>query len=216
MKAAKIILFVVLAVALLAGTFFIGLKSGADLVRNGLVANYPTIKNVVQGTQVEIDGQTQVTITKAENPELIKALGVEEEGDTVQLSLPYYGRYGVSIGGAFRALKNEDGEVEVWTPAIALRYCELKFDALMVNGKPVSVVDAAAKKQLYALFIPLLSKNKENVKAARLATTKALMFYFIPYQLKLNVYIDSQLQDLPLVPGVNQSVDEAIKQAIGK
>ncbi len=207
---------VIVVAAIIAGAYLLGMKSGADLVRNGLIANYPTIKNVVQGTQIEVDSVTDLLLLRSENEDLFALLKGEITSDTLQVSIPYYGRYGVSLGGAFRALKGEDGVVEVWTPAITLRYCELKFDGLLVNGKSVSSLNAGVKKKLYEFLIPKLAKNKGNVKAAKLATTKALMFCFIPYKFDLRVYIDSQLQDLPIVPGVNQSVDDAIKQAVGK
>lgn len=221
MKGFKIVLLVVVAAVLLAGAYFFGMKSGADLVRNGLIANYPTVKNVVQGTSIEVDSVASVTLAKAENEELFQLLGGDAKADTLNFSIPYYGRYGVPSVGPFRVLKNGDGEVEVWMPPAKMQYCELKFDGMFINGKPATAVvrdenTVELKRKLYDFLIPVLNKNKGNLKAAKLSATKALMFYFIPYKFDLKVYIDNDIQDLPVVPGVNQSVDEAIKKAIGK
>jgi len=102
-----------------------------------------------------------------------------------------------------------------------LRYCELKFDGFVVNGKtgtPILKSDNAAdvRKKLYEYLIPVIEKDKTSQKAARQTVTKTLMFYFMPSKLDLKVYIDLAEQPLPKVPGVNQSVDDAINEAIGK
>ena len=220
MKTGKIILVVVLVIAAIAGAGFYGLKYGADLVRNGLVANYPTIKNLVNGAATEFDSTAYVTLTKADDETLFNYLKGDSKSDTVQFSIPYYGRYAVDLSFRnFRVFKNDDGAVEVWLPACMLRYCELKFDGLVINGKSGASIfttdkSVEVRKKLYEYLIPVIEKNKANQKAARLTVTKALMFYFMPYKLDLKVYIDLVEQPLPLVPGVNQSVDDAIKESI--
>ncbi len=222
MKAVKIVLVVIVVAAIVAGAYFLGMKSGADLVRNGLLANYPTVKNVVQSANVEFDTTVSVTLTSAENAEIFNLLKGANKTDSLQISIPYYGRYGIDLSVRnFRVFKNDEGAVEVWLPAVVMRYCELKFDGLVINGSSAGTLfkgDNAAeiRKKLYELLLPVLQKNKTHVKAAKVAENKALMFYFMPYKWDLKVYIDNELQNLPLVPGVNQSVDDAIKQAVGK
>lgn len=222
MKAVKIVLVVIVVAAIVAGAYFFGMKSGADLVRNGLLANYPTVKNVVQSANVEFDTTVSVTLTTAENAEIFNLLKGTNKADSLQISIPYYGRYGIDLSVRnFRVFKNDEGAVEVWLPAVVMRYCELKFDGLVINGSSAATLfkgDNAAeiRKKLYELLLPVLQKNKAHVKAAKVAENKALMFYFMPYKWDLKVYIDNELQNLPLVPGVNQSVDDAIKQAVGK
>lgn len=222
MKTGKIIVIVVLVIAAIAGAGFYGFKYGVDLVRKGLVANYPTVKNIVNGAATEVDSTANITLTKAEDEVLFNYLKGDSKNDTIQFSIPYYGRYAVDLSFRnFRIFKNEDGAVEVWLPACMLRYCELKFDGLVVNGKSGIAIfktdeSAAVRKKMYEYLIPAIEKNKANQKMARLTVTKALMFYFMPYKLDLKLYIANELQPLPLVPGVNQSVDDAIKEAIGK
>ena len=222
MKTGKIILVVLLVIAAIAGAGFLGLKYGVGLMQNGLVANYPTIKNIVNGAATEFDSTAVVTLSKAEDEILFNYLKGDSKSDTLQFSIPYYGRYAVDLSFRnFRVFRNDEGAVEVWLPACMLRYCELKFGGLLVNGKPMSAIfksDNAAdvRKKLYTCLIPVIEKNKANQKAARLTVTKALMFYFMPYKLDLKVYIDLVEQPLPIVPGVNQTVDEAIKEAFGK
>ncbi len=219
MKTGKIILLVVLVIAAIAGAGFFGLKYGVGLMRNGLVANYPTVKNIVNGAALEVDSTAYVTLTKADDEALFNYLKGDSKSDTLQFSIPYYGRYAVDLSFRnFRVFKNDDGAVEVWLPACMLRYCELKFDGLLVNGKPSTAIfnsgnAADVRKALYTYLIPVIEKHKANQKAAKLTVTKALMFYFMPYKLDLKVYIANDQQQLPVVPGVNQTVDEAIKEA---
>ena len=75
---------------------------------------------------------------------------------------------------------------------------------------------ALLKSKMYEYLIPLLNKNKANQKVAKNVVAKAVMFYFMPYKFDLKLYINSEQQTLPKVPGVNQTVDEAINQMLGK
>jgi hypothetical protein len=219
MKTGKIILIAVLVLAAIAGAGFFGLKYGVGLMQNGLVANYPTVKNIVNGAATEVDSIAVINLTKADDEALFNYIKGDSKSDTVQFSIPYYGRYAVDLSFRnFRVFRNDDGAVEVWLPACMLRYCELKFDGLVVNEKPSAAVFKSEnasdiRKKLYAYLIPVIEKHKANQKAARLTVTKALMFYFMPYKLDLKVYIANNQQQLPIVPGVNQTVDEAIKEA---
>lgn len=217
MKILKITLLVLLASAVIGGTYFIGYKSGADVVRNGLLANYPTVKNVVQSSNIETDSTLTFTVQAQDDSALFNLLGNNTAGESVQVSVPYYGRYGIDLSiRHFRLFINDDKDVEMWLPGVTLRYCELKFDQMLVNGKAVTTANPAKlHKAMYDYLIPLLSKNKSAQKAGKLAVTKALMYYFMPYKFGLKLYIDKEYQDLPLVPGANQTVEEAAKNAYG-
>jgi hypothetical protein len=217
----KKVLFFFIAVIILVAVGALSFLKGVDMVRDGLIANYPTVKNVVQGANVEFfDSLLVTTITKADNEELFNLLTGDSKSDSVELIIPYYSRYGIDFSRAFRLFR--DGQtVEVWLPASKLMYCELKFERLLVGGKSGAFAlkgdsYAALKNKLYAHAIPLLEKNKANHKVAKLAVTKAVMFYFMPYKFDLKLYIDQQEQALPKVPGVNQTVEEAINQMLGK
>jgi len=134
----------------------------------------------------------------------------------VLFSIPYYARYGVDLTVRnFRLFRNEE-TVEVWLPDTKLQYCELKFDRMLLNGKTTSNCTATLRTKLYEYIIPLLEKNKTNRKISKTATVKTLMYYFMPYKFELKVYIAEEQQTLPSVPGVNQTVDEAINQMLGK
>jgi len=216
MKILKIVLVVLIILAVGAGSFFYGVNK----VRDGLVANYPTIKNLVNGATTEFDSTVSITLTKADDEVLFNYLKGDSKSDTVQFSIPYYARYAVDLSFRnFRVFKNDEGAVEAWLPACMLRYCELKFDGFVVNEKSGASLlknDNASdvRKKLYEYLIPVIEKDKASQKAAKQTITKALMFYFMPYKLDLKVYIDLVEQPLPKVPGVNQSVDDAIKEAI--
>jgi len=212
----KITVAAIFVVVAIVAAYFFGMKKGANLVRYGLLANYPTTKNVVQSADIEIDSVLSFALTIENDSLLFNSLKNDLKTDKLQISIPYYGRYGVDLSVRnFRVFENEDAEVEVWLPDVTLRYCELKFDNMIVNGK-VEEKNAASHKKMYEYLIPLLEKNKAGRKAAKMSTAKALMYYFMPYKFGLKLYIGNELQTLPLVPGVNQSVDDAIKEIIGK
>ena len=218
----KRILLFLIAIIVLGAVGALSFLKGVDKVRDGLIANYPTVKNVVQGANVEFfDSLLVTTVTKTDNEELFNLLKGDSQSDSVELSIPYYGRYGVDLSVRnFRVFR--DGQtVEVWLPDSKLIYCELKFERMLIDGKSGAFAlkgesYVLLKNKMYEYLIPVLDKNKSNQKAAKLVVTKAMMFYFMPYKFDLKLYINEQQQTLPKVPGVNQTVDEAINQMLGK
>ena len=217
----KILVFLI-AVIILGTVGGLSYYKGVEKVRNGLVANYPTVKNLVQGATTEFFDSLLVTvITKKDNEELFNLLKGDSKSDSVELAMPYNARYGVDLSVRNFRLFRDGQAVELWLPDSKLMYAELKFEGMAVNGKSaVSIINgtdyALLKRKMYEALIPVLEKSKANHKAAKLTVTKAAMFYFMPYKFDLKVYIDNEQQTLPLVPGVNQTVDEAIHQMLGK
>ncbi len=213
MKILKIVILLIATAGVLVGTYFFGLKGGSNLVRNGIMANYPTVKNVVQSADVEIDSALNFSIKPEDDSLLYGLIKENSKGDSLQISIPFYVRYGVDLSVRnFRVFKDDKGDAEVWLPAVTLRYCELKFDRMIVNGKPATGT-AAAHKALYDYLIPRFEKNRKNQEAAKLNVTRAMMYYFMPYKFGLTLYIGDEQQSLPLLPGVNQTVDDAVKEA---
>lgn len=216
MKSGRIIVFVLVALVLIAGAAYVAFMKGLNIVREGLVANYPTVKNVVTGSLIEVDSVAEYTAIRSENSELFNALAAYAKGDTLQITVPYYGRYGVSL-----AVRNyrvfRDGEtIEVWLPSSTLNYCELKFEQMKLNGAFYAGDNyAAAKRELYNFLLPKLRKHKANQKAAKASAVKSLMFYFVPYKYNLKVYIENEQQPIPDLPGVNKDVDEYLKEQFG-
>ncbi len=218
MKKAIISIIVVL---LIASAAVIGFLKGADKVRDGLIANYPTVKNLVQGATAEFDSVFVINLTKQDNEELFNLLSAASSNDSLAISIPYYGRYGIDLSVRnFRVFR--DGQtVQVWIPATRLLYCELKFDQMSLNSSSAVALfrkenSAVLKQKMYEFLIPILEKHKSNQKAAKTAVAKAMMFYFMPYKFDLQLYINEEQQQLPIVPGINQTVDEAINEMVGK
>ncbi|HLP52943.1 MAG TPA: hypothetical protein VK154_18775 [Chitinophagales bacterium] len=216
MKILKISLLVLFVGAAIVATYLIGYKTGADVVRNGLLANHPTIKNVVQSSDIETDSILTFTLTAQDDSSLFNLLSNNRRSDSFRVSIPYYGRYGVDLTiRHFRFFINDDKDVEIWLPGVTLLYCELKFDQLLINGQQAAAANSPnLHKTMYAYLIPLLGKNRASQKAAKLAVTKALMYYFMPYKFGLRLYIDKEFQDLPLVPGANLTIEEAVKKGL--
>ncbi len=215
------IFLVAIAVLLFAvGGFFIGLFKGVNLVRQGLVDNYPTVRNVITGSFIEVDSTMEATITKAENPELFELLKGDNQGDSLTVMVPYYGRYGVDMNRYIRVVR--DGEyAEVAVSKMIMTYCEIKFQDLLVNGQSAAAVIKEGnypllRAKMYDFVLPVLSKNKSHIAKAKLNVAKALVFYFEPYKFHLRFFIDNQLQPVPVVPGANKDVDEYIHEVFEK
>lgn len=213
MKTLKPILIVICFLAAIGAAFFYGMNK----VRDGLIANYPTIKNVVNGALIDVDSSISIPITKSDNEVLFAALQTYSKGDTLALTVPYYGRYGVDLSVRNYRVFRDGQTVEVWLPSSTLIYCELKFDKMLVNGKAYAGENIfSVKSELYKQLLPILNKQKSHQAKAKKNLAKVLMFYFMPYRFGLKLFIDSELQTLPEVPGVNKDVDEFIKEQFTK
>jgi hypothetical protein len=221
MRVVKILLTGIVILGLIAAGYIFGMKSGADLVRNGMVQDYPVIKTLVTGSMVDFDSTVDVSLTMKDDSALFNYLKGTSKSDTIRISIPAYTRYGIDMAaGSVRPFEREDA-LEIWVPAIKLVYCELRFDRLLVKGQPGAEImnkadGPAIRRAFYNYFIPLLNKHKSHIKAAKNNVAKSLMFYFIPFKFNLKVYIDNEQWPLPIVPGVNKSVDEAIRESLGK
>lgn len=213
----RILLPIVLVVVAALVAFYTGANYGADKMRDGLVANHPTMKNLTAGSFFEADTLISLTIDKVNQPELHSLLFPQIKSDTIQLSVPYYARYGVDLNTRYFRVVRDKNTVEVSLPAVRPLYVELRYGRVYASGVPV--MDFLPGKQfsafttaLYPLVEAQLQKHRQHKKDAELKLTKAVMYYFMPYQLDLLLYIDNQRKELPLLPGVNQDVDEYLKE----
>ena len=212
----KIILFVVVAVIIGVAAYFIGMMKGANLVRNGLLQNYPTVYNVIAGSQVEVDTTIEFVINKGDSEGLTTLLKADGKADSFRVVVPYYGRYGINLS-RYRRVVPDGNLVEIALPEIKMYYCEIKFDQVTVNGLPLTAKFnganyAAIRSAFYTELLPVLSKDKGNKEKAKQAVIKSLAYYILPYKFDLRIYIDNELQTIPVIPGANKDVDEFIKE----
>lgn len=219
MKYIKPLLILLILLLASAGAFYAGTKYVLGKVKQGAIDNYPTFKNIVQSADIEVDTLIVLNITPDDDRALYNLLNNGPANLPVEVTIPYYGRYGIDLSVRhYRIFVNDDGELEIWLPAVSQKYCEVKFEGILVNGKPANLYGKPdvmqARKAVYNYLLPELSKHRQHKKDAALSVTKALMYYIIPMQYQLKLYINSQQQQLPLLPGVNQSIDDAIKSSL--
>ena len=169
----KKVLLVIFVLILIAVGGAVGFYAGANKVRDGLVANYPTLKYFVEGAFYEKDSTVTLTVTKADQPDLFALLGVAPPAESAEISIPYYGRYGIDLAARnFRLFKTDNSSVEISLPPVRLLYCELKFDRMSLNGQSATALfktDNAAviKSKLYEWLIPVLEKEKSAQKQTK-------------------------------------------------
>ena len=219
MKYIKPLLILLILLLASAGAFYAGTNYVLGKVKQGAIDNYPTFKNIVQSADIEVDTLIVLTITPDDDRALYNLLNNGPANLPIEVTIPYYGRYGIDLSVRhYRIFVNDDGELEVWLPAVSQKYCEVKFEGILVNGRPANMYTepdvVQARKAVYNYLLPELSKHRQHKKDAALSVTKALMYYIIPMQYQLKLYINSQQQQLPLLPGVNQSIDDAIKSSL--
>ncbi len=190
-------------------------------MKDGLTANFYNVKNLVQGTTTDFDSALVVNLTAKDDSVLFNYLKADSKTDTVSIDVPCYTRYGILAKDRFCRVRESEGFTEVWLPDVTLFYSEMKFDKMLLNGKPATALmnsanGVAIRNKMYSYFIPRFEKNKARKKITKDNAVTSLMFYFIPYGIKLKMFIDNELYPLPLVPGLNKDAQEAMREFIGK
>lgn len=218
MKYTKAIAIVLLVLVTAAAAFYTGVRYVTGKVKQGVIDNYPTFKNIVQSADIEVDTLITLEVSAESDKALYDLLNTAHAEGPLTVTIPYYSRFGIDLSVRhYRIHINDEGELEVWLPVIAPKYCEVKFDRILINGKPGNIYSSTnvieTRTAIYNYLLPELAKHRQHKKDAALSITKALMYYVIPMQHKLKLYIDKQEQQLPLLPGVNQSIDDAVRSA---
>ena len=199
-----------------AAAFFAGKYSGANLVRDGLVANYPLFKNIVSNTVTEKDSTLSLNVLYKDQNDLFALLGLKES-DSLLLHIPYHAIYGQDLNSKYFRVSQTKNLIEVYLPKSYVRTYYINFHRVSANGKNIDKNSSEnAKKLLNEMVIIPLNKDRAVVKAANTKIAEAVMWLFVPYKFELKMFFDNQTFPLPEVVGLNKDVDAFIKENIGK
>ncbi len=207
----KYFLFFVLLIA----TAFAGFYFGSNRVRDGLVANYPTIKTLVNRSYVEIDTSLTFPITAEETPELF-ALSSASKTDSPTLTVNVIAKYGTNLDSHFYKITKHGNELEAMLPKTWVIAYKVVSYTSTIKGVSENELLSSANKDLATLLPIRLERMKAFQAEAKSKIATALMFYFMPYQFDLKVYFDNQELKLPIVVGLNKKVEEYIGEQVGK
>ena len=216
----KKVLLLLLVIALGVGSFFYGKYTGAELVRNGLSANFPITKQLFTGALTEVDSTLQLTVNRQDYPALFDA--TKTIGDTAKLVIAYHARYGIDLYVRFYKFQRDGNTLEAYMPKVRLFDNYNKLDEFSINSKTLCQFnfDEAGRKTLRTALNEVtnyyLEKDKIHINKASRRLTEVIMYYFMPYKFDLKIYYDNVEYPLPSVPGITQSVEEYVKQQVGK
>lgn len=207
----KYLLVVLLVVVASITGFYIG----TNIVRDGLVANYPTIKNLVNRSYVEVDTVLTIPISAEETPALFENSLVKKT-DSPTLAVRVLAKYGTNLDTHFYKINKKGNEIEAMLPNTwVLDYTVLNY-TFSAKKLDFSTLNTAANKDMHSLLPLKLEKFKSFHLAAKNKIATALMFYFIPYKFELKVFFSNQQLPLPVVVGLNKDVNEYIGEQVGK
>lgn len=200
---------------LLIATAFAGFYFGSKIVRDGLVANYPTIKNLVNRSFVEVDTSLTFPITAEETPALF-ALSSVSKTDSPTLTVRVIAKYGTNLDSHFYKINKNGNEIEAMLPKTwVIEYKVVSYTST-IKGVSEKELQSSANKEL-AILLPIkLEHMKAFQTEAKSKIATALMFYFMPYHFDLKVYFDNQELKLPIVVGLNKKIEEYIGEQVGK
>lgn len=207
------IYWTLLIIAIGVGAFFLGKLNGANLVRSGLVANYPNFKALVTNAVYEKDS-TLVLELQAEDSTLASLFNVK--GLTNTIEIPYHAAYGIDLHSKFYKIGREGDDLEVLLPAAYKRSFSVYFDRVSLNGK--NILDSygrdsynKSKDLIRDKVSPLLNKDKYAKKLAQDIISERVMWLFVPYKFNVKIYFGNQQYQLPEIVGLTKDVDEFLK-----
>lgn len=207
----KYLLVVLLVVVASITGFYIG----TNIVRDGLVANYPTIKNLVNRSYVEVDTVLTIPISAEETPALFENSLVKKT-DSPTLAVRVLAKYGTNLDTHFYKINKKGNEIEAMLPNVwVLEYTVLNY-TFSAKTVDFSTLNSAANKDMRSLLPLKLEKFKSFHLAAKNKIATALMFYFMPYKFDLKLFFSNQQLPLPVVVGLNKDIQSHINEQVGK
>jgi hypothetical protein len=211
----KLIVPFLLAAVVGVAAFFYGKYSGAMLVRDGLVANYPTIKNLANRSFLEVDTSFALEVTADDLPKLF---AMSQASKTVNplVNVSVHAKYGTDLNSHFFKMNQNGNEVEAMLPAVWVLEYSIKNASTTIASSKNEELQQALNDDLNVLLPLRLEKFKNFKIAAKNKISEALMFYLIPYQFDLKIYFENQQFKLPEVVGLNKDVKEYIEEQVGK
>jgi hypothetical protein len=184
-----------------------------------LVANYPTIKNLINRTYIEMDSTISIPIYKGlksnqDEVSILDALLESENKDTLFAIVHFRAKFGVDVDSHFFKINRDGDNLEILLPpSHVLSYAYDNHSLLRTKN---DMEDIALYHIVDEQLLIQLEKIKYKKNEAKKLITEALMFYFIPYKFNIKMYFDNQEFPLPQVPGLNKDVKEYIEEQVGK
>ena len=216
----KKILLIAVVTLVVTAAFFYGKYSGANLVRDGLVANYPLFKNIVSNTNLEKDSSISLKANYAEHQVTFELFNLKES-DTLNFQIPYHAVYGMDLNSKYFRVSHQGNLIEVYLPKSYVRTYAIDYERVLMNGlsakeKVSSEKYSVLKSNLNEMILLPLNKDKSAIKSANTKIAEAVMWLFIPYKFELKMYFDNQNFELPSVVGLNEDVDKYLKENFAK
>lgn len=211
-KRQRIYVGIALLVALGAGVF-----AGGEMVRRGLVKNYPLFMNTVSQATITADSVYETVIDNSTNPPLHDLMMSISNAEVTRLRVHYHAVYGCDLSAKNYKFNRSGNTLEVLLPKPYVYHLEIKAEQITVNDRPIATTfdKLGPLKRLLAeeMSVPL-SKTENHLQAARTKITTSLMWLLLPYGFNLNISFDGRNTPLPKVPGLNQDVDEYLKEKV--
>ncbi len=212
----KKLFYTAAAVIITAAAFFFGKYSGANLVRDGIVANYPLFKSLVSNSVVEKDSTISLSANYTDHKTLFSLLNLRES-DTINFQIPYHAIYGMDLNSKYFRVSKTRNQIEVYLPNPYVRSLDINFEGVLINGKTTNEKlslenNNMLKRDLTEIILLPLSKDKSAIKSANTKITEAVIWLFVPYKFELKMYFDNQNFDLPEIVGLNKDVEKYLKE----
>jgi len=144
---------------LLIATAFAGFYFGSNRVRDGLVANYPTIKTLVNRSFVEVDTSLTFPITAEETPALF-ALSSVSKTDSPTLTVRVIAKYGTNLDTHFYKINKNGNEIEAMLPKTwAIEYKVVSYTST-IKSVSEKELQSSANKDLATMLPIKLERDK--------------------------------------------------------
>lgn len=201
----KNIIWIIAGLLLALAFYFIGKNAGKNNVRTEMVQNISIIKEIAELAGLEVDGNTQITVSNAgTNSGFWKRFKNYFAENTLKLSVPYQAKYGVDMGSQQIKIDTKKKKVIVYLPHAKLLSLQLELDKVDALSKTGLLYSSSfeeyisAQKQLYKAAHQSLVNNQNHIKLAENHISFILEKYYQPLGLEVTCIFGKEAPDLGL------------------
>ncbi|ANH81831.1 hypothetical protein A8C56_13335 [Niabella ginsenosidivorans] len=193
-------IIVLCAVAIGVLAYLLGKKNGTKTIEN-IALNAAFVKEVSELASLEVQGTANIKTTNITNDgtmtDAFKKMFMER---TVNISIPYIAKYGVSLEKQQVNIEEKNKVVHIVIPAPQLLSYELRMDradAMTRRGmleSPDETYYATVQKKLYAESRKQMEGNPVYMQQSKDKIRKILEQYYAPMNFKVEVLFKDELK----------------------
>lgn len=198
MKFRHFILFLILLAGIGIAAYFIGKQKGTTQITQ-IATNEVLIKQIAELSSLEVQGNASITESNINNDgswtEALRKLFIE---NTIQISIPYIAKYGISTDSGDLQISQTEGIILIRLPEPKLLSFEMRLDKASNSSRlgwiqsENNAVYNQVQQKLYLQSRSQMEQSEKNRAQAKQKIVSILKQYYQPLNMKVEVQFGNQ------------------------